>query len=113
MLNRVACIVFVVAVSACSSTSEPAPQYLSDGFPVTNPTQRLASIGKACTAVSPATVLAGARLDSLALHDRMQNGNSDSVWYALSGQLPGGFAGVFQYAGVGYVYLADTSQRSE
>jgi hypothetical protein len=101
----------LVACSGSSSTSGHITGVTPP--PEKNRTLRLADIGKACTADSPATVLEGPRLDSLSPDSRARRGYSDEIWVTLAREVPGGVGGIFRDGRVGYLWLVDPSKRSE
>jgi hypothetical protein len=103
------------ALIACSGSSPSSPGSTTDpgALPRADGTLRLADIGKACTAASPATVLEGPRLDSLPLDSRARRGLSDETWVTLAQEVPGGVGGIFMEQGVGYLWLVDPSKRTE
>jgi hypothetical protein len=108
-LRWVPCALFG-ALAACSG-----PEQITDASARTeaDKTLRLADIGKACTADSPATVLEGPRLDSLPPESRTRRGSSDEIWVVLARTAPGGIGGIFMDRDVGYLWLVDPSKRSE
>jgi hypothetical protein len=112
-LRLVACAL-LSALVACAGSAPSSPGQETDTFaPEPDKSFRLADIGKACTPESPATVLDGARLDSLSADSRARRGYADEIWVTLARTVPGGVGGVFVDKGVGYLWLVDPAKRSE
>jgi hypothetical protein len=113
-LRLVACALAGLIV-ACSDGSPSSPRQDTEAFaqPEADDSFRLADIGKACTAESPATVLDGARLDSVPADFRSRRGYTDEIWVILARQAPGGVGGIFVDEGGAYLWLVDPSKRSE
>jgi len=99
------CLAFLLTALAlaCSPPSEPVQDWV-------DPTLRLADIGKACTADSPATFLTGPALDSLPWPRAPL---TNAMWIDAALTIEGGVGGVFANHGVYYLWLTDTTKRVE